>query len=121
MENIYLYDETGGVEGPYTEREVMDISRRKDRMTATHFCSGLHPDWLPMAHFLFVLEPPEPPASKKEVGVQKVSVLTARDGRDCPACAALDGRVFPIDEPPTLPPPDCTCHPWCRSLLIAKF
>lgn len=26
-------------------------------------------------------------------------------------------KAYPIDEASTLPPKDCTCVPWCRSIV----
>jgi SPP1 gp7 family putative phage head morphogenesis protein len=50
----------------------------------------------------------------RQVGVTKVRWLIADDARTCPACRALNGKVFGIDEiegPPV--------HPCCRCALLA--
>jgi len=46
----------------------------------------------------------------REVGVTKVRWLVADDARTCPACRALNGKVFKLDEAPDLPfHPNCRC------------
>jgi SPP1 gp7 family putative phage head morphogenesis protein len=50
----------------------------------------------------------------REVGVTKVKWLTAHDERTCPQCAALDGKVFGIDDAPGPP-----LHPACRCQSVA--
>jgi len=45
----------------------------------------------------------------RQVGVTKVRWLIADDGRTCPACRALNGKVFNIDEVDGPP-----LHPACR-------
>ena len=45
----------------------------------------------------------------REVGVTKVRWLVADDARTCPACRALNGKVFKLEEAPDLP-----AHPNCR-------
>ena len=51
-------------------------------------------------------------------GVKEVQVLCATD-HECPVCTALDGKTFPIDEAPQLPPPTCSCVPHCTCILTA--
>ncbi|MBI3946337.1 MAG: hypothetical protein HY321_10495 [Armatimonadetes bacterium] len=41
-----------------------------------------------------------------------VQVMTAPDA--CPACRALAGAVYPIDEAPAVPVPECTHPAGCR-------
>ena len=51
-------------------------------------------------------------------GVKEVQVVCAND-HECPACAALDGKTFSIDNAPVLPPVKCSCHPHCTCILTA--
>ena len=48
------------------------------------------------------------------VGVQKLEWLTMQDERMCPECAALDGKVYPVDQFPNQP-----LHPACRCGHVA--
>lgn len=47
--------------------------------------------------------------------VAGVRWLTAFDKRTCLRCAALSGKLYPLDEHP-----DCPCHPRCRCVLIPE-
>jgi hypothetical protein len=53
-----------------------------------------------------------------DAGVHEVQVVGATD-HECPACAALDGRTFAINEAPDLPPARCSCLPHCTCILTA--
>ncbi|HEX7517142.1 MAG TPA: hypothetical protein VF345_07630 [Chthoniobacterales bacterium] len=54
----------------------------------------------------------------RAVGIQYVQWLSMRHPDECAACQALEGKVFPIDDPPPMPPIDCTCELWCGCLFI---
>ena len=55
----------------------------------------------------------------RRVGFTHFRLLSAHDGRDCPACVAMDGPTFPVDAPPPFPPADCWCQPYgCRLCAI---
>lgn len=59
-------------------------------------------------------------AHLKRAGFAKFQLLAARDGWDCPECAALDGKVYGVDAPPRLPPLRCRCKPFgCRLVVVA--
>jgi hypothetical protein len=51
-------------------------------------------------------------------GVEEVQVVCATD-QECPACAALDGKTFAIEDAPVLPPAKCSCLPHCTCILTA--
>lgn len=51
-------------------------------------------------------------------GVHEVQVLCATD-HECPACAALDGVAFSVEDAPELPPAKCSCIPHCTCILTA--
>ena len=56
----------------------------------------------------------------KSVGFRRFQIVAARDGWDCPACVALDNKIFSVDTPPKLPPRECTCQPYgCRLVVTA--
>jgi len=43
-------------------------------------------------------------------GITKVQYLTARDERTCETCQSLEGKIFPIEDAPTIPRhPNCLC------------
>lgn len=52
-----------------------------------------------------------------ELGVQYVKRSAQLEGRTCKACAALDGKVYKIDEPK----PEATLHPNCRCQYIPSL
>lgn len=120
MNDIYLRDAANSEHGPYTETQMAGRHRHEDFEPDAQFRLGTAGAWLPLRNFLVVSEPQEPLAEWKERGVHFVRVLTARDGRDCPACVALEGQDFAIDAAPGMPPTDCTCFPWCRAVYAAS-
>lgn len=56
----------------------------------------------------------------QRVGIEKVSILGAGDGRSCPACLEVSDAVFDLHEAPEIPLPGCTCDSGCRCCLIAE-
>ena len=74
--------------------------------------------WRPLAGIIFDIEPSRTDEIKS-AGITKVEVIGSGVD-DCSACKAFEGREYPVDQPPDLPPPNCTCVPWCRSIVIAK-
>ncbi len=60
-------------------------------------------------------------AHLRSAGFRHIQVSAARDGRDCPICAAMDGAIFSVDAPPTIPPWNCRCpKPFgCRLVVTA--
>ena len=54
-------------------------------------------------------------ARYKDDGVKFIKISRMNDGRDCEASKAIDGKIYPIDEVPALPLPDCT-EPYCRCM-----
>lgn len=53
----------------------------------------------------------------RELGVKYVKRLAALEGRTCSVCAALDGKVYKLDEPK----PAATLHPNCRCRYVASI
>ena len=49
----------------------------------------------------------------RQVGIEQVQWLTAKDDRLCDRCAPLDGTVYDIDKAPP-----CPLHPMCRCTLL---
>jgi hypothetical protein len=50
-----------------------------------------------------------------------IQILSASD-RDCPACTALDGKIFKPVQVPVIPPEVCSCLPHftCVMTVISK-
>jgi hypothetical protein len=94
------------------------MASRGDIDHTAEFWSDREQAWRPLAGIIFDMSPSNTD-SMISAGITKVEVLGSGSG-DCPACTALQGKIYPIDSVPTLPPSDCTCVPWCRSILIAK-
>jgi hypothetical protein len=82
------------------------------------FWSERENSWRPLAGIIFDLDPPNT-NNMKSAGIAKVKILGS-GSHDCPACRALGKKVYLIDDVPTLPPANCTCVPWCRSIVIAQ-
>jgi len=51
-------------------------------------------------------------------GVAEVQVICASND-ECPACLALEGKIFRTNDTPPLPPERCTCEPHCTCILTA--
>lgn len=54
-----------------------------------------------------------------EAGVKYVQFIGTGNGDECPACAAVIDKRYPIRAAPEFPPPGCTCDPYFQCLLIA--
>lgn len=54
------------------------------------------------------------------VFLKGIRVSGIEDERQCPGCAALEGRLFSPDDVPELPYEHCTSERGCRCLLVAK-
>ncbi len=52
----------------------------------------------------------------KDNGAEKVQWVTAVDDRRCRQCAAMHGKIFPIDKIPPKPHIHCRC--WVREVRI---
>jgi hypothetical protein len=74
--------------------------------------------WHPLTGILFDFSPFQPRLRGiKSAGLSKVKILGGGLD-DCPACKALHGQVYAIEDVPILPPPNCTCVPWCRCVAV---
>jgi hypothetical protein len=93
------------------------MATRGDVDHTAEFWSEREQAWRSLAGIMFDIEPPHTD-DMRSAGITTVQI-TGSGSDDCPACKALEGKVYPIDSIPTLPPSDCTCIPWCRSLAVA--
>ncbi len=75
-------------------------------------------EWMPLAGIIFDLHPSSLD-DLKSAGITRVEVIGSGID-DCSVCEAIQGRDYQITEVPMLPPPGCTCVPWCRCTEIAK-
>ena len=46
----------------------------------------------------------------EDAGVEEVEWVTEKDERVCSTCGPMDGKIFPIDDTPAKPHPNCRCH-----------
>lgn len=109
--------------GPLTESQVINLFRRKDHdgYTGDSFYrrDGME-GWHSLRAFAQCeFGDPEQLANMQRVGIEYIEWLSARHDDECPACKALEGKVFPINEPPPMPPVDCRCELWCKCILVA--
>ena len=108
----------GGEElGPLTIDRLYRMALRGDVNHTAKFWSDREQAWLPLVGIMFDIEPSRID-DMKSAGITKVQV-SGSGSEDCPACKALEGKIYSINDIPTLPPPNCTCVPWCRSMVIA--
>ena len=107
-------------EGPFSIQQIMRMTELGEANHRTEFWAKSSKSWEPLTRFMCDIEPSNV-SQLEEAGIEHVEVLTSGTGTDCPACMALSGKVFPIDDRPELPPVDCTCLPWCRSMFIASL
>ena len=103
--------------GTHSVDRLYRMASRGDIDHTAEFWSEGERAWRPLAGIIFDIEPGRT-EDMKAAGITKVKILGSGSD-DCPACKALEGRVYPIDDIPTLPPAHCTCNPWCRSIAIA--
>jgi hypothetical protein len=103
--------------GSYTLDELYRMATSGKIDHTAEFWSKRQRAWCPLAGLTFDFQPPRS-ASIRSAGVEKGKILGS-GSQDCPACSAIAGKVYPIDQVPTLPPTDCTCIPWCRCIEIA--
>lgn len=104
--------------GDLTLPQLMRAIERAEFDGALEYLSVKTGEWLPVVGILNDYIDHDRLADLREAGVRRVSVIGAGD--DCPVCYALTGRVLEIGDVPSLPPPGCSCIPWCRCTLIAS-
>jgi len=108
----------GGVEmEPLTLEDISTAAEQGEYDSTALYWSKRLNKWMPVTAILNE-EDGDPLESMKGSTITKVMILGSGTDDDCPVCAELDGRTFPIDEAPSLPPPGCTCLPWCRSVIV---
>jgi hypothetical protein len=54
-------------------------------------------------------------------GVKRVKILGSNSDDSCEACKALWNRVWPLEQAPELPHPQCTFECGCRCCAVADF
>jgi hypothetical protein len=74
--------------------------------------------WRRLTELLFDFYP-DRLSQMKAAGIVLVEILGSGLDDECPACAALVGKRFPIDSIPAIPPANCACLPWCKVMEIA--
>lgn len=107
------------IAGPYSLQKLMRMAQHGEINHRTLFWSERETHWLELYGILFDYHPNRI-ESMVEAGIEYIEVIGSGVGDDCLTCKSLHGVVFPIGEIPKLPPDDCSCIPWCRSLYIAS-
>jgi hypothetical protein len=105
--------------GPFSLQQMMRMTELGEIDQSSEFWATRSKSWEPLTKMLWDFEPCRV-HEMEQAGIQWVEVLGWGGGKDCPACAILDGKVFPIKQRPELPPADCTCLPWCACLFVAR-
>jgi hypothetical protein len=103
-------------QGPYSIPALFKMATSGDIAPATLFWSESSQAWKQLSALLFDLEPSRL-SQMASAGIKRVKVLGCGD--DCEACAAFAGKVYSISSPPSIPPVDCQCVPWCRLVFAA--
>jgi hypothetical protein len=102
--------------GSFSIDHLYDMALGGEIDYTAEFWSPGEMQWRPLAGIIFDIEPCRI-SEMKSAEVLNVKILGSGD--DCPSCKTLEGTVYPIDEVPALPPVDCRCVPWCRSMVVA--
>jgi len=107
----------GKTEGPFTIDEIYDmvIARKMDHNAM--FWSESKKSWKFLPGLMLDVDPDHLDQFIKD-GVKQVRVQGSGP-KDCPACSVLADKIFPVDNPPLLPPVGCQCVPWCRLVFAA--
>lgn len=113
----------GAEVGPLTFRELGHLITAGKVTRNTPMWSERWQQWTTVAEALDEFYPENKPSLRlddmRSAGVRFAELLGTNDERDCPACRALAGKVFSIDQVPSIPPDGCTCEPWCRCVYVA--
>ena len=102
-------------------RRLYTMRMRGELENPVEFYSKARRAWLPIAGFMddFEISHEQRIQNMRDVGIKYAEILNSGTDEDCPACVALSGKKYPINSVPSLPPPDCSCVPWCRCVIIA--
>lgn len=104
--------------GPFSLQQMMRMTELGEIGYASEFWAKRSNSWEPLTRVLLDFEPCQA-HEMEQVGIQFVEVLGWGAEKDCPVCALVVGKEFPINQRPELPPADCTCLPWCACCFIA--
>ncbi len=104
-------------QGPFSVAQMYKMAKSGEIVPTTLFWSEAKQKWLPLACVMFDIEPSRL-SEMAAAGVERVEILGSGQV-DCLICSGLVGKFYLIVASPVLPPPDCTCVPWCRLLIIA--
>lgn len=116
MSDRYKIRFQGDELGDYSVDQLYRMAMRGEIDHTAEFWSARESSWRPLAGII-IDSSPSRVGDMRQAGITKVKILGSGD--DCPICSALQERVYGIDEVPTLPPPSCTCVPWCRCVETA--
>jgi hypothetical protein len=111
-------------QGPLTQNDILKIFRRKkhDGYTGDSlYRRSQDKEWKPLrsfAQYEFGEAWPVEFDRIRRVGINYVQWVTAGHDDECTACKNLNGKTFPVDSPPPMPPVDCRCELWCKCILI---
>jgi hypothetical protein len=110
---IWWYEQQSG---PFTMRRLMSMAKEGEIDGDTLFWSDRRNEWIPLRGILQDLYP-DRLDGPRQAGIKWVKFIDSGTGEDCEVCRGLNGKTFPIEAAPAMPPPGCECSPWCRSLL----
>jgi len=105
--------------GSHSVRDLYLMATRGKIDYKAEFWSERELAWRPLAGIMFDFSPSRL-VSMRDAGIERVEIMGSGSNDDCPACTALHHRLYSIEEVPKLPPPDCTCVPWCRCIELAN-
>ncbi|SRR6266567_814950 len=120
----FLRRDEGKQEGPFTLNEVLRMLGRVDHGytgDSLYRRSG-QKEWKPLrafAHFEFADPELGRLGKLRSLGIKYVEWLGTGLPDECAACKKLDGKIFPINATPPMPPTDCRCELWCACLFVA--
>jgi hypothetical protein len=106
-------------EGPFSVDDLFRMAKRGDVDHKTLFWSESSQQWQPLTGLMFDIQPTDL-SQFFQAGIKLIEIIDSGTGEDCPQCIALTGKKFPLESTPVLPPPECTCIPWCRCVVVAS-
>ena len=104
----------------FTVPQLYRLVKHREIGNLTPFWSERRRQWLPLIHLLHDIFPDSDRLARmRESGIKYVKIIDSGATDDCDACRKLTGRIYSIDATPVLPPPECTCNPWCGCVITA--
>jgi hypothetical protein len=107
--------------GEFSIRQVMRMAEKKEIDHTAEYWSEKGKEWRRLPSFIMDFDDQPDRVEQMKAARVETTEIFGVDASDCPGCKALQGKAYPVEQTPALPPLDCTCVPWCRCIAIAKI